>query len=239
MLVGLEKSRQAWKSPRGASISVCTSTRNFASWPAIAQWFLIFVSGFSFLLSVVQTSAHQEADATQVPRDEYDKFAQAYLAKRDSDKQSLALAALVAVAGEPESELEGSQIEATVPVVKAGRSSSVPTHTGEPIKQAAHAVATGRLQEEIAFILAGKQEKPSRELINAVKQILKLVLKQGTFVVYVHMVSEMQDGQHRPLARSCKRSSWSGGRKKAAIRRASWASARHGRAPSSMHLCAP
>ena len=195
------------------------------------------VSVLGFLFPVIQTSAHHSADGTQVPRDDYDEFKRAYKAKCDSDKHSVMLAAsaLVAVAGEPESELEGSQIEAIAPVVNAGRSSSARAQTGEPIEQAARAFATGRLQEEIASILAGKQEKPSRELINGVKQISKLVLKQGTFMVYVHNVSEMQDGRHRPLASSCKKSLWSGGRRRAAmwatIRRASWASARHGRAP--------
>ena len=172
---------------------------------------------------------------TQVPRDDYDEFKLAYKAKCDSDKRSIALAAsaLVAVAGEPESEFEGSQMRVPAPVAKAGRSSSVHTHTDEAIEQAARDVATGRLQEEIISILAGKQEKPSRELINGVKQISKLVLKQGIFVVYTRS-QKLQDGQHRPLASSCKLSSWSGGRRRTAtwatIRRASWASAQRGRA---------
>jgi hypothetical protein len=175
-----------------------------------------------------------------VSRDNYDEFKRTFEAERNNDKCSIALAAsaLVAVAGEPESELEDSQIEAIAPVANAGRRSSARAQTGEPIEHVARAVATGRLQEEIASILEGKQEKPSRELINAVKEISKLVLKEGIFMVYVHNVSEMQDGRHRPLASSCKKSSWSGGRRRAAmwaiLRRASWASARHGRAPSWM-----
>ena len=53
-------------------------------------------------------------------RDDYDNFKRTFEAERNNDKRSIALAAsaLVAVAGEPESELEGSQIEAIAPVVK-------------------------------------------------------------------------------------------------------------------------
>ena len=120
------------------------------------------VSVLGFLFPVMQTSAYRSADGTQVPRDDYDEFKRAYKAKCDSDKHSVMLAAsaLVAVAGEPESELEASQIDAIAPVVNAGRSSSARAQTGEPIEQAARAFATGRLQEEIASIWASKQEKP-------------------------------------------------------------------------------
>ncbi len=216
--------------------SVCSTGKGLYSWSTIAQLSLVSVSVLGFPFPELQSGAHHGADGTQVSRDDYDDFKQAYKAKCDSDKQSVMLAAsaLVAVADEPESELEGSQMEALVPVVTAGRSSGAHAHTGKPFKHAARDIATGRLQEEIVSILAGKQEKPSRELINGVKQISKLVFKQGTFVVYTHKVSEIQDGQQPPLASSCKLSSWSGGRRRTAtwttIRRAFWASARRGRA---------
>ena len=63
-------------------------------------------------------------------------------------------------AGEPESKLKGSLIEAIAPVVNAGRSSSGHAHKGGPLEQAARALATRRLQEKIASIWASKQEKP-------------------------------------------------------------------------------
>ena len=59
-------------------------------------------------------------------RDEYNKFNQDYNAQHGDNKHSVMLAAsaLVAAAGEPESELEGCQIEAPVPVATVGRSNS-------------------------------------------------------------------------------------------------------------------
>ena len=58
--------------------------------------------------------------------DEYNKFSRDYAAQHGSDKHSfmLAASALVAAAGEPESKLEGCQIEAPVPVAIVGRSNS-------------------------------------------------------------------------------------------------------------------
>lgn len=184
-----------------------------------------------------RTSAHHGADATQVSRDDYDEFKRDYEAQHGGNKHSVMLAAsaLVAAAGEPESELEGSQMQALVPVATAGRNSSARAQAGDSIERAARDVATVRLQEEITLILDDRQEKPSRELINGVKQISKLVLKKGTFVVYTHKVSKLQDGLHQSLASSCKLSSWSGGGRRTAtwatIRRAYWASAQRGRAP--------
>jgi hypothetical protein len=216
---------------------VCITLEKISSAPFVVQSPCVTIFASFFLSKVIQTSAHHGADGTQVSRDEYNKFKQDYNAQHGDNKHSVMLAAsaLVAVAGEPESELDDSQIEAPVRVATADRSSSAPAQTGEPIEQAARAVATGLLQDEITSILAGKQEKPSRELINGVKQISKLVFKQGTFVVYGHKASDMQGGRHRPLASSCKKSSWSDGRRKTATwattRQAYWASARRGRAP--------
>ena len=84
------------------------------------------VSVLGFLFPVIQTSAHHGADGTQVSRDEYNKFTRDYEAQHGGNKHlvMLAASALVVIAGEPESELEGSQIEALVPVATAGRSNS-------------------------------------------------------------------------------------------------------------------
>ena len=102
---------------------------------------------------------------------------------RSSDKRRvvLAAAALASAADEPASDYEGAPMAGRAPVAAAARCPRVQLRATEAAESAAHSLVAGRPSMELAQLLDGETERPTRELVTLVKEISKIVLTKGTF----------------------------------------------------------
>jgi len=115
------------------------------------------------------------------PPGEYSKLNRNKVQLHGVDKRrvQLAAAALASAAGETTSAYDGSPMAARVPAPAAVRSGRAQAQAAKAAERPARALAAVGLRIQLSPILDGETERPTRELVNAVKEISKIVLTKG------------------------------------------------------------